>query len=649
MTGPTARGLAHEGIAAGRERGRSDPARTRLAQALVERGLITPSELDWALSTQVRTGSRIGTILVSAGLVRRIDVYRTLADVWQHPFVDVTASSLDGVDYSGLDPHRLAEEGWLPIGPPDGDGTSLVATAEEPTAARRRAIEIALGSPVRLAVTTDWDILHGLRRAFRVQVAEEAANGLWQRDPDHSAKVVLVRSQVVFAVSTLALMATLTVAWPRAVGVVVSAAVGIGYLISVGFKFAVCMRGAARTSDVPITAADLAVGDEAHLPYYSVLVPVYREAGVVADLIANLGALDYPADKLEILLLLEESDDETRRAAMAADCPQTITFVTVPPGGPQTKPKACNVGLFFARGEFLVIYDAEDRPDPDQLKKAVIAFRRAEQAGDRSLVCVQAALNYWNAGENALTRLFTLEYSFWFDYMLPGLEALRLPIPLGGTSNHFRTAQLRQLGGWDPYNVTEDADLGIRAAALGMTVGVIDSTTYEEANRAYGNWIRQRSRWIKGYLQTTLVHLRHPRKLVAEVGWRQGAAFGLLVGGTPLSFLFAPPLYALFVASLVIPTQQIEHLFPSWVLYVGTINLVLGNSMMVYVAMLGAFKRERYRLVMVALANPLYWMLHSIAAYKALWQLVFRPHYWEKTTHGLSTSSAAHHGSGSTP
>lgn len=333
---------------------------------------------------------------------------------------------------------------------------------------------------------------------------------------------------------------------------------------------------------------------------------------------------------------------------MAAHCPQTITFVTIPAGEPQTKPKACNVGLFFARGEFLVIYDAEDRPDPDQLKKAVIAFRRAEQAGDRSLVCVQAALNYWNAGQNALTRLFTLEYSFWFDYMLPGLEALRLPIPLGGTSNHFRTAELRQLGGRDPYNVTEDADLGIRAAALGMTVGVIDSTTYEEANQAYGNWIRQRSRRIKGYLQTTLVHLRHPRRLVAEVGWRQAAAFGLLVGGTPLAFLFAPPLYALFVVSLVTPTPWIGHLFPHWVLYVGTINLVLGNSIMVYVAMLGAFKRERYRLVIWALTNPVYWVLHSIAAYKALWQLVFRPHYWEKTTHGLSTASPADQTSTST-
>jgi len=213
------------------------------------------------------------------------------------------------------------------------------------------------------------------------------------------------------------------------------------------------MVGARQEHRVQVGDAEVAALDPRELPTYTVLVPVYKEANVVADLIANLGALDYPREKLEILLLLEENDTETIEAARAARPPSTITFLIVPPGHPQTKPKACNVGLFFARGEFLVIYDAEDKPEPDQLKKAVIAFRRG---GDR-LVCVQAALNYWNAADNWLTRMFTVEYSFWFDYMLPGLDRLRLPIPLGGTSNHFRTRGLRMLGGWDPFNVTEDA------------------------------------------------------------------------------------------------------------------------------------------------------------------------------------------------
>jgi cellulose synthase/poly-beta-1,6-N-acetylglucosamine synthase-like glycosyltransferase len=362
-------------------------------------------------------------------------------------------------------------------------------------------------------------------------------------------------------------------------------------------------------------------------------VSAYKEANVVARVIENLDRLDYPKEKLDMILLLEEDDEETMAAVRAAHPPATITVIVVPDSQPKTKPKACNVGLAFARGEFLVIYDAEDEPEPDQLKKAVVAFRR----GDARLVCVQAALNYWNADENALTRMFTLEYSYWFDYMLPGLDRLNLPIPLGGTSNHFRTAALRRIGGWDPYNVTEDADLGIRVAAVGATVGVINSTTYEEANRAYGNWIRQRSRWIKGYLQTALVHLRDPVGLVRVAGPVKASAFMLLIGGTPLTFLATPPLIALFLVSLLVDPASLEKYFPGWVLYVSVFNLLIGNALMVYLTMMGAFKREAYPLVTWALLNPLYWLLHSIASYKALWQLVVKPHYWEKTTHGLST------------
>jgi cellulose synthase/poly-beta-1,6-N-acetylglucosamine synthase-like glycosyltransferase len=611
------------------------PEPGRLGDLLVDRGLLTGEDLEWALDVQRRTGSRLGAILIASGLVRRIDLYRTLAQAWGHDFIDVAAADIDPDVVTGLDPRELTDQGWIPVRH-DPDGVLVVATTEEPTAVRRRQIETRLRTPVRLAITTDWDIAHALRRVFREDLIDEAANGLWSRNPDQSARVVLMPRQRIAGLAVVSAIVVLAVLMPRATQIVLSAIVAFSYLAGVLFKFVVCMAGARRERELPITDDDVAALTDDELPVYTVLVPVYREANIVADLIGNLGALDYPTEKLEILLLLEEDDDETRAAATAADCPVTITFVVVPRGGPQTKPKACNIGLFFARGDFLVIYDAEDKPDPDQLKKAFIAFRRADDAGNPGLVCVQAALNYWNAEENALTRMFTLEYSFWFDYMLPGLEALRLPIPLGGTSNHFRTAGLRQLGGWDPYNVTEDADLGIRAAAMGYTVGVINSTTFEEANRAYGNWIRQRSRWIKGYLQTTLVHLRHPVLLVRQAGLRQAGAFALLVGGTPLSFLCAPPLYLMFALSFFLPASVLNSLFPGPILEISVVNLLIGNAMMVYVAMLGAFKRRRYRLVAWAMLNPAYWLMHSVASYKALIQLITRPHYWEKTTHGLS-------------
>jgi cellulose synthase/poly-beta-1,6-N-acetylglucosamine synthase-like glycosyltransferase len=481
--------------------------------------------------------------------------------------------------------------------------------------------------------TTDWDILQGLHKAYRNDVMDRATVGLWLSDKRRSARTVLYPWQRIVLWVGLAGFAFALYRAPVATVIWTSAAISLLFLAAVLFKFVVSMVGLRREKWEAVTVTDLAELRDVDLPRYTVLVPAYKEANVVAKVIGNLDRLDYPKEKLDLILLLEEDDEETMQAVRDAHPPATITVIVVPDSQPKTKPKACNVGLAFARGEFLVIYDAEDEPEPDQLKKAVIAFRRA----DANLVCVQAALNYWNAEENALTRMFTLEYSYWFDYMLPGLDRLKLPIPLGGTSNHFRTAALRRIGGWDPYNVTEDADLGIRVAALGATVGVINSTTYEEANRAYGNWIRQRSRWIKGYLQTTLVHLRDPIGLVKVAGPVRAGAFMLLVGGTPITFLATPPLMLVFVVSLVVDPASLEKYFPGWVLYVSVFNLLIGNALMVYLSMMGAFKRSAYSLVMWGILNPVYWLMHSAASYKALWQLIVRPHYWEKTTHGLST------------
>jgi cellulose synthase/poly-beta-1,6-N-acetylglucosamine synthase-like glycosyltransferase len=606
-----------------------------LGTSLVQRGLIDEEQLRWALAVQQRTGSRLGSILIASGLVRRLDVYHVLSEMWQCPFVDLTTEPIDLNLVVAMDPRRLTSELWMPIRRL-GDGSMIVATAEPPTSERATALANALQAPVRLVVTTDWDIRKCVSRLFADQILDEAVLGLWQRDESHSARKVLNNAQRVVVIGFLVVIAEGFLLAPVGTAVVISGTVGLGFLVSVFFKFAICMFGSRYEYAESVTHDEVAALRDDELPLYTILVPAYREANVVGALIANLSKLDYPPEKVEILLLLEADDDETRQAAMAARPPDNVTIVTVPPGQPQTKPKACNVGLFLARGEFLVIYDAEDRPETEQLKAALVAFRRA----DEKQVCVQAALNYFNAEENALTRMFTLEYSFWFDYMLPGLEALELPIPLGGTSNHFRTEALRRLGGWDPFNVTEDADLGIRSAALGETVGVISSTTFEEANSEYPSFVRQRSRWIKGYLQTTLVHLRSPIELVRRTGWTKALGFALLVGGTPLSFLCVPPLYLLFAITMIIGPKQIAPYFPGWVLWVSIACLIVGNAMMIYVSMMGVFKRKRYGLVLWALLNPLYWLLHSLAAYKALWQLIVKPHYWEKTEHGLTSDVA---------
>ena len=470
------------------------------------------------------------------------------------------------------------------------------------------------------------------------ETTRRATLGLWEQDPLLSARTVLTRTQGVHLAIALALYVAALVLFTQATLVVTLIGASLVFLGATSFKFWVSMRGARYDLADRIDPVELASLTDDELPVYTVLVPVFREANIVHQLVTNLGGLDYPVEKLEVLILVEEEDDETQRAVRASDTPKNFTMVIVPKGHPQTKPRACNAGLALATGEFLVIYDAEDAPEPEQLKKVVLAFRHASP----ETAVMQASLNYFNARENALTRMFTLEYSYWFDYMLTGLDVDSLPIPLGGTSNHFRTAMLRELGGWDPFNVTEDADLGIRAGALGYEVGIVDSVTMEEANTSIPNFIRQRSRWIKGYMQTTLVHARTPRRLIREIGLRRFLGFVLLIAGTPLTFLGVIPFLVITVVTWFLPADVLSSFFPPVALALALFNYLVGSVLILYLNMLGPFKRGAFELVPWALLNPLYWILHSIAAYKGLWQLIVRPHYWEKTEHGLTAQTAGH-------
>lgn len=526
---------------------------------------------------------------------------------------------------------RYAQAGWLPVRR-EGE-TIVVATSAPVTRERTAELGDVLGAPVRLEQVSQRDIVHAVLSAFRSAFVSQAADGLADRNPHLSARRVLSRGQAIGVGLGIVALVVCAVFWPLPTVVTLIAVSSVVFLASTLFKFFVSLTGSRYDLVAHVDPAELAAIDDAVLPMYTVLVPVFREARVVGRLVENLGRIDWPADKLEIVILVEEEDDETREAIAASDPPENFIVVIVPKGAPQTKPRACNVGLEVARGEYLVIYDAEDAPEPDQLKKTWVAFRRA----DESTAVIQAALNYFNARENLLTRLFSLEYSYWFDYMLTGLDVRDLPIPLGGTSNHFRTSALRELGGWDPYNVTEDADLEIRASALGYRVGVVDSTTMEEATSRMGIFVGQRSRWIKGYMQTALVHARQPRALVKQIGWRRFASFALLIAGTPLTFLGVIPFTVLLVLSFVIPWVDMSAAFPPLVLWICLLNFLIGNSLMIYLNMMGPYKRGSFWLVGWAMLNPVYWLLHSIASYKALWQLITRPHYWQKTEHGLST------------
>lgn len=406
------------------------------------------------------------------------------------------------------------------------------------------------------------------------------------------------------------------------------------YILQSVYKFHLVWRSLGRAAEVPVSSDDLAALADADLPTYTILIPLYREAEVLGKLVAGLCELDYPADKLEIMLLLEENDTETIAAADALALPPHFRKVVVPESYPKTKPKACNWGLELASSDLLVIYDAEDVPERDQLRKAACAFRRSPD----NVACLQAKLNYFNPRQNLLTRWFTAEYSVWFDLFLPGLTASRAPVPLGGTSNHFKVGPLRELGGWDPFNVTEDCDLGVRLHKHGYRIAMIDSTTWEEANSHFWGWIRQRSRWVKGYIQTYLVHMRRPLRLMRQLSLPGWFAFQMIVGGSILCFLLNPVYWLLTVLWALTGAEIISAMFPTPIYVAGVFCLLIGNFVFVYLNVAGCMNRGYYDLVKFAVISPLYWLMMSWAAYKAAGQLIVNPHYWEKTKHGLGTT-----------
>jgi cellulose synthase/poly-beta-1,6-N-acetylglucosamine synthase-like glycosyltransferase len=449
--------------------------------------------------------------------------------------------------------------------------------------------------------------------------------------PAHSAACTLTLPQVLtFAVLGAALAAALLWNWIATL-LVLNAAGIVFYLVHIGYKFYIAWLSLERGVELDPSPEALAAVVDADLPTYTILVPLFRETEVLERLVRGLQALGYPPSKLDIQLLLEEEDTQTIEAARKLDLPPQFRCVVVPDGQPRGKPRACNYGLALSEADLLVIYDAEDRPEPDQLRKAAVAFRETPEG----VVCLQARLNYYNQRQNLLTRWFTQEYSTWFDLFLPGLTISGAPVPLGGTSNHFRVPVLKELLGWDPFNVTEDCDLGVRLHARGYRTAMLRSTTWEEANSALLNWIRQRSRWVKGYIQTYLVYMRNPAATLNSLGPRGFWGFQMTVGGSIACFLLNPLYWLMTALWFASHSWVISAVFPPFIYGLGLVCGFIGNFVFVYLSVAGSMQRGYYDLVKYAILTPFYWLLMSLGAYKGLLQLFTRPHYWEKTQHGL--------------
>jgi cellulose synthase/poly-beta-1,6-N-acetylglucosamine synthase-like glycosyltransferase len=462
-------------------------------------------------------------------------------------------------------------------------------------------------------------------------------HGLAEASPELSASSTTTAGQRVAMATALAAVLVPAVLRPEGTATAVLAATTLLYAAIVILRWRLFVAGSRPGTVITVTDDEARAVPDDDLPIYTILLPAFREPSIVEDLLAGIGRLDYPADKLDVRLLLEADDTETVDAATAADFPSFVTIELVPPAEPRTKPKACNWGLVASRGEFLTIYDAEDTPEPLQLRRAVVAFRRSGP----DLACLQARLTYHNHRQNLLTRLFTAEYDTWFRSLLPGLNALGFPLPLGGTSNHIRTAVVLAVHGWDPYNVTEDADLGVRLNRLGNRSGVLDSETVEEANSDAINWVKQRSRWQKGYLQTGLVALRSPRRLVREIGLASTLGFVLLIPGSTLLALLNGVLFGVSAVWWLAAPTWLSDVYPEWLLHTSLLVTVIGNVVGIYAHMAVMARSPRPHLTWACLVLPLYWLLISLAATKAAWQLVTRPSYWEKTTHGLHVHASS--------
>ncbi len=615
--------------------------RVDLVNELVRRQMLSPEDAERAVELHRSEGGWIGTVLLVHGLVRRTTLYRALAEVISLPFVDLVVTPPDVDLVQDNDVADMLRERWLPwrFGTDGGESVLWVATADpEQVPVAHLAAEYQ-ADRIDLLITTDWDLIDAVSHAAGGAIAQHAAESLAEARPHLSARYGITRFQVAGLVAAAVVMVAFAI-WQPLVGLaVLVAGLNLIFDISIATKVILCLVGgrqlrlaeeAEAREVIAGTAPVRSRLSDRDLPDYTILVPCYREANVLPEVLARIDALDYPRSKKQVLVLLEEDDAETIATAKALRPPDNVRIVILPDGTPRTKPRGCNVGLLLARGQYLVIYDAEDRPEPSQLREVVDAF--AQETDD--VACLQARLNYFNSDQNFLTRMFTIEYSVWFDYMLVGVDALGLPMPLGGTSNHFRTDRLRELGGWDPYNVTEDADLGIRCKAHGYRVGTVQSTTWEEACSATWPWIRQRTRWIKGFMVTTAVHTRSVRELYRTTGWRGVVGLYFFIGGTPATFLINPLVVFLGLYGIYGLPLHNYHV-NDYITAMNTFSLVFGTLTMVAINMYALRRRKQWKLLGYAFLNPVYWLLHSTAAWRALYQLIRKPSEWEKTPHGL--------------
>ena len=532
-----------------------------------------------------------------------------------------------------ISPEFVLKKGVLPVRR-NGSVTLIATQSRKGFRDARAALEAALG-PVAAVPAGRSDIRRVIAATHAPVLAKRAAERTAPEDSFRSTSGPRVAVWVAIIAGACAFLA----AWaPGLFTGILVAWVSLTLIAIAGLRTAaalVQLRAARTLSRNWRSRRTLTVTPDT-LPSVTLLVPLFREAAMLDTLVTRLERLDYPRGKLEALLVLEAGDTLTRQALSETALPDWIDLIEVPPGDVQTKPRALNYAFDFAQGEILGVYDAEDSPAPDQLLLVAEAFANAPA----NVACLQGILDFYNSRQSWLTRCFTIDYAAWFRLILPGLVRLGFAIPLGGTTVFFKRDVLDKIGRWDAHNVTEDADLGIRLARRGYRTAFIPSVTLEEATSDVGPWIRQRSRWIKGYAMTWGVHMRRPWRLYRDLGARRFWGFQVLFLGALSQFLLAPLLWSFWLLLFGLP-HPITALAPLSVIY--ALAALFFISEVMTIAVLGfavATPRHRSLIWWVPIMH-LYFPLSAVASWKALTELVTRPFFWDKTAHGQSLAGQA--------
>ncbi len=599
-----------------------------LGRVMVNAGMITQCDLVHALDLQRHIDAPLGEILVAEGLSSPADILQMLSRQHNIPVADLTTDPPDPSLSAAL-PSAICLKyrcvPWLRI------GDVLLVGIQHPDDFQR--LRTCLGErgrhmlPVLVEeqqITTHIGVLYGSELAQKAATRVPAAQSCRSWNPRSRS-----RKPVAFAIlGGLILALVFAPAWTITIGVLFAFVTLVMSTVLKGAAFIAQMSKMAQDTDSTTQSPRAAFP----LPKVSVLVPLLHEKEIAGKLIQRLTRLTYPKSQLEIVLVLEESDKVTQQTLARTELPSWITVIEVPSANElTTKPRALNYALDFCRGSIIGVWDAEDAPEPDQIEKVVTRFQDAPA----NVACLQGVLDYYNSRTNWISRCFTIEYASWWRMILPGVARLGLVIPLGGTTLFFRRPILEELCGWDAHNVTEDADLGIRLARHGYVTELIPTVTFEEANCRAWPWVKQRSRWLKGFAITWLVHMRDPRALLRDLGLIRFLGVQTLLLATFAQFAFAPLLWSFWILlagfehPVALTLGAPVALSMAWF-------FVFTEGVNLAISLVAVSRREHRHLMPYVLTMPLYFPMAALSAYKAIKEIVAEPFYWDKTEHGIT-------------